>query len=111
MELLPSELRENLPKLYSQENEDDPTAHAKFFFPAGNWTWFVTEGEQKENDFLFFGFVIGFVGEWGYFSLKELEEVEVKGLKIERDLYFKPELFSVCLAKWKAERGNIEIGF
>lgn len=111
MELLPGELRGTLPKLYTQENEEDPIAHAKFFFPAGNWTWFVTEGEQKENDFLFFGYVIGFVGEWGYFSLKELEEVEVKGLKIERDLYFKPDRFSVCLAKWKAERGNIEIDF
>ncbi len=105
MELLPEELKKQLPKLYEQEGIDDPKVFIKFFFPAGNWTWFVTEGAQKDDDFLFFGFVIGFVGEWGYFSLRELEEVFVHCLTVERDLYFKPNTFSICLKKWKAERG------
>ncbi len=104
MELLPEDLRETLPKIYSQEKQDDPFVYAKFFFPAGIWTWFVTEGEQEDEDFLLFGYVIGSVGEWGYFSLRELEEVSVKGLSIERDLYFKPDNFSICLANWKKER-------
>lgn len=104
MELLPTDLREKLPKLYAQEGNQDPFVYLKFFFPAGSWTWFVTEGEQKGDDFLFFGYVIGFEAEWGYFSLNELEEVEVKNLKIERDLYFKPAPFSVCLKNWKRER-------
>lgn len=105
MELLPEDLRKTLPKIYAQENRDDPFVYAKFFFPAGNWTWFVTEGEREGDDFLFFGYVIGFVGEWGYFSLRELEEVRIKGLSVERDLYFKSDKFSACLANWKKERG------
>ncbi len=105
MELLPEELKKQLPKLYEQEETRDPKVFIKFFFPAGNWTWFVTEGEPEGADFMFFGYVIGFEKEWGYFSLRELEEVEVYGLKVERDLYFKPDSFSICLKKWKAERG------
>jgi hypothetical protein len=105
MELLPENLKDQLPKLYEQGEVEDKFVYAKFFFPAGNWTWFVTEGSAEGNDFLFFGYVIGFEGEWGYFSLRELEEVEVKGLTVERDLYFTPDKFSICLAKWKAERG------
>lgn len=39
----------------------------------------------------FFGLVDGFEKELGYFSLSELESVKGPlGLKIERDLYFKP---------------------
>jgi hypothetical protein len=47
MELLPTELREELPKLYAQEKTEDPLVYLKFFFPAGHWTWFVTEGEAR----------------------------------------------------------------
>ena len=92
MQLLTDELRAQLTKHYAQEGNKDPTVYAKFFTPDSNWTWYVTEGEPTENDFVFFGYVIGFVGEWGYFSLNELESVRVPpfNLPIERDLYFKP---------------------
>ncbi len=94
MELLSKALRQQLPPLYAQEHASDPIVYAKFFTPSSNWTWYVTEGsaqydldnpEQGEGDFLFFGFVIGFEKEWGYFSLKELDSV--RGLPIEQDLY------------------------
>lgn len=104
MELLPPELQENLPKLYSQEKSDDPIVYLKFFFPAADWTWFVTEGEAEDDDFTFFGCVIGFEREWGYFSLRELEEINVHSLTVERDPNFRREKFSVCLAGWKKER-------
>ena len=40
-------------------------------------------------DFLFFGLVIGFEKELGYFSLAELESARgPMGLAIERDLHF-----------------------
>lgn len=74
MELLPPELRAELPPLYAQEGNEDPKVYAKFFFPAGRWTWFVTEGEQKGDDFIFFGYTIGDFEEWGYFSLNELQK-------------------------------------
>lgn len=65
---------------------------------------------KLEKIFCFFGYVIGFEGEWGYFSLKELTNVMVRGLTIERDLDFEMNNFSVCLKNWKAERGIKQIG-
>ncbi len=106
MELLPVELRNQLPGLYEQDEAEDKIVYIKYFFPAGNWTWFVTEGEDRGSDFLFFGYVIGLEKEWGYFTLKQLEEINWRGLKVERDLYFKQQEFSCCLRRWKRERGG-----
>ena len=96
MKLLTAELRAQIPPLYSQEllKLEEKTVYVKFFFPAGNWTWFVTEGQEVDGDFQMFGFVVGFEKEWGYFSLKELEGININGLTIERDLYFQPGKFS-----------------
>lgn len=104
-ELLPAELRERLPRLYSQESNADPTVHLKFFTPDSNWTWFATEGETRDDDFLFFDYVCGFEEEWGYFVLSELSEARGPlGLPIERDLYFKPGPFSEVIQRYRAER-------
>ena len=95
MELLPAELRKALPPLYAQENQKDPVVHLKLFTPDSNWTWYVTEGSEKEGDFIFFGYVVGFEKEWGYFALSELEAARGPlGLAVERDLYFTPAPFS-----------------
>jgi hypothetical protein len=95
MQLLTAELRAVLPKLYAQQDADDPIVHAKFFTPDSSWTWYVTEGQEEEGDFLFFGYVVGLESEWGYFLLSELESVRGPlRLPIERDLYFEPGLFS-----------------
>ena len=90
MKLLTDELRARLPALYSQEAEADPIVYAKFFLPGTGWTWYVTEGSPEEDDFLFFGFVVGLESEFGYFLLSELEEVRTPlGLAVERDLSFR----------------------
>lgn len=94
--LLIEELQNALPKLREQAGVEDPIVYAKFFFPASGWTWYVTEGELKGDDFLFYGYVIGFESEWGYFSLRELEEIKVSGFQIERDVFFEPAPFSKC---------------
>jgi len=92
MELLTEELKKLLPPLYAQEGNSEPMVHAKFFTPWTSWTWFVTEGSQQEDDFIFFGYVIGYEPEWGYFSLNELESIRgPAGLTIERDLHFTPK--------------------
>lgn len=96
--LLPDDLRNSFPQLNSQRGLKDPIVYAKFFFPTSNWTWLVTEGQSEGDDFTFFGYVIGFEAEWGYFTLKELEEVNVNGLVIERDDYFEPRKLSTCLS-------------
>jgi Protein of unknown function (DUF2958) len=107
MELLPAGLRASLPALYSQEGNPDPRVHLKFFTPDSNWTWFVTEGQPQEDDFLFFGFVCGFEEEWGYFVLSELAGVPRRGrMPIERDLYFQPGPFTEVIARYRKERGQ-----
>ena len=99
MELLTEELKKQLPPLYSQENEADPTVICKFFDPCGSFTWYAYE---FDGDDLFFGKVYSNLcpeGELGYFSLKELESVRgALGLGIERDLYFTPKKLNECKA-------------
>ena len=56
------ELAESLEKypLYSQEGKkEDAVVVAKFFFPATALTWYVTEGKKEDDDYLFFGLVVG----------------------------------------------------
>ena len=82
-----NELREKLPPLYSQEHEEDPLVICKFFTPDSNWTWYVLEFDGED---LFFGWVVGFEKELGYFSLSELEQARGPlGFSIERDIHFR----------------------
>ena len=88
MELLPQEIRSELPELYANE-EIGLAAQAlvKFFTPDSSWSWYCSEFDGED---ICFGLVIGFVAEYGYFSLSELESVRGPlGLPIERDEHFK----------------------
>ena len=81
--------------------------HVKFFTPDSKWTWFATEGEPQDDDFLFFGFVCGMEEEWGYFVLSELRNATGPlRLPIERDLHFTPGPFSAVIKRYRAERGE-----
>ena len=96
MKLLTKEIEAKLPKLYSQEENPDPTVIVKFFDPSGSWTWYATEGSRHHSgDFLFFGLVDGHKKELGYFSPHELESFKGRfGLGIERDVHFDPQPLS-----------------
>lgn len=92
IELLPNEIREHLPLLYSQEEVEDPLVICKFFTPDSFWTWYALEFDGKD---LFFGWVVGFEHELGYFRLSELTTARGPlGLPIERDLHFAPTRLS-----------------
>jgi len=92
VELLTDELRKMLPPLYSQEHEEDPLVICKFFTPDSNWTWYAFEFDGED---LFFGWVVGFEKELGYFQLSELAEARGPlGLPIERDHHFSPTKLS-----------------
>lgn len=72
----------------------DSQVLVKFFNPYGAGTWLITEAEKQEDgDWLMFGYCHIFEWEWGYVSLRELEEtrVNVWGMKmpLERDMYSK----------------------
>jgi hypothetical protein len=95
LELLPAELRSAIASRFpigSQEGRgEDAVVLVKFFFPAGRYTFFVTEGEPVDDDFHVFGYCISPFGpdcdEWGYAALSELSGVVVRGLSMERDLH------------------------
>jgi Protein of unknown function (DUF2958) len=88
MTLLTDEIKHQLPPLYSTEQTPDPTAWVKFFTPDASWTWYATEFDGEDT---FFGLVQGQDEELGYFSLSELQTLQGPfGLRIERDISFKP---------------------
>jgi Protein of unknown function (DUF2958) len=105
MKLLTEELKQQLPPLYSQENVKDPMVICKFFHPLSSLTWYAIEGspvdengyydtEKEKVDFLFFGWIHSDQSELVYFSLNEMEAINVGGLGIERDLHFTPKPLS-----------------
>lgn len=90
--LMPDSIRKQLPKLYSTEKEliGDKIAYARYFFPMGAYTAYLLEYDPKSR--IGFGAVtMGYGWELGNMSLDEMEGVKVRGLGIERDLYFSPK--------------------
>ena len=102
--LLTQTLRDNLPALYSQENNPDPKVIVKFFSPWSGWTWYAYEFDGED---LFFGLVDGFEVELGYFSLSELETVTVlNGVPaVERDCYWSAKPISMVRQEIQARLG------
>ncbi len=91
MKLLTKEIQKKLPAIYATEKVElsEKQIICKFFNPCGAGTWYVIEGAQEENDFIFWGLVDLHEKEFGYFSLAELESIRLPyGLKIERVLHF-----------------------
>lgn len=88
MKLLTKTIRNAFPEWESTDGKPPEVIKiiAKFFDPCGSWTWYATEFDGEDT---FFGMVHGWEKELGYFSLKELSEIERPfGLGIERDLYY-----------------------
>ena len=91
MKLLTEGIKKKLPKIYETESTPlkEKDVVCKFFNPIGARTWYVIEGQQEDDDFLFWGLVDLHEQEFGNFSLKELESTKLPfGLKIERDIHF-----------------------
>jgi hypothetical protein len=91
MKLLTKEIINKLPKLYSHDGKDPKEVPiiVKFFHPMSSYTFYVTEGEKQEDgDWLFFGLASNMEKELGYVTLNELESCNVRGLNMERDMYF-----------------------
>ncbi len=93
MKLITKALEKVLAKypLYSQDGKGkEAVVIAKFFMPGSCFTWYVTEAEKLTNgDYEFFGYVDGLEGEFGYFTLSQLQSLRGRwGLRVERDMYF-----------------------
>jgi hypothetical protein len=100
VDLFPIELRKTLPPLNAQEGDRDPIVYIKFLTRNSGWAWYVTEGCSEDDDFIFFGFVVGEEMEWGQFTLSELTEaLGPFGYLVERDADFKPARLSEALKR------------
>lgn len=88
--LLDTETRRRLPPLYSTEKQgENAVAQGKFFTPDAGWSWYPTEFDGRDS---FFGLVVGFETELGYFSLSELQSIRGPlSLPVERDKHFAPK--------------------
>ncbi len=94
MPLLSDKDIEQLPALYSTENDKDPLCRIKLFTPDSSFTWFIIEIDDKDK-VTCFGYVQGLESELGYFNLEEIEAVRGPlGLKVERDTSFTPTRLS-----------------
>jgi hypothetical protein len=91
-QLLPDDLRNQLPGINAARGERDPMVWAKFFYPDFEWTWCAIEFDGEDT---FYGLVNGVELEFGSFSLSELLETRgTLGFEIERDLSFTPKRVS-----------------
>jgi len=86
-----AELLRRVPRLRTTKHiaAKEKVIHLHFFFGACDW--YVAEYDGED---LFFGFAVlndDFVNaEWGYFTFSELQDINIYGLKIDCDLYWKP---------------------
>jgi hypothetical protein len=95
MDLYPSVVREALARFPFGSQKflgDQAKVVVKYFFPAGCYTFYVTEGENDSGDVRMFGYCISSLGddcdEWSYVMLSELQSLRVRGLTMERDRHF-----------------------
>lgn len=77
-----------IPDLYETESKGikNKVLLIRFYAEFTNWSWYVVEYDPENN--IAFGYVEGFEKEWGYFSIEELMENNVK-----RDEKFEPMRF------------------
>ena len=61
----------DIPKLYAQDESDDPTVYAVLGCVFNRWRWYVTELDKDEHQA--FGVVIGHEREFGHFCIEELD--------------------------------------
>ena len=97
--LIPQNLINTIPELYDTQDLKDPICQIKLFLADSSFTWYIIELDRADLNTCY-GFVDGLERELGYFSLDELESVRgLFGLKVERDLSFKPTRLSKVKGK------------
>ena len=79
-----------IPRLYETEHTplQEKLIHLHFFI--GGCDWYIAE---FDGDDIFWGFAIlggdYLNAEWGYISMSELKEINVHGVEVDFDLYWK----------------------
>lgn len=89
--MMTKEILDKVPRLYEQDGKgDDAIIYAHYFSCWSNWDWYMLEYDPDTGEA--FGIVKGFETEYGYFSLREFEELNRgRGIEVvERDIYWEP---------------------
>lgn len=74
--------------LYSQDGKGNEAVCVAVFY-IGRIRWYVLEGQQEGDDFVFFAVVCGMCEtEYGYVSANELASIEIDGAKFGMDCKF-----------------------
>ena len=83
-----------IPRLYETEKIGSKNKIIHLHFFIGSCDWYVAEFDGEE---LFFGYANlndAQNAEWGYFSLRELDDINLDGLEVDNDLLWQPVKFS-----------------
>lgn len=78
-----------IPKLY--ETEDVKLKDKKIYlhFFLGSCDWFIAEFDGKDTFFGYANLGNPDFAEWGYISFRELKELNVKGMEVDNDKFWK----------------------
>ena len=92
-QLMTREIAEGLPGLYEQDGAKDPVVYVHYFSCVSGWGWWLLEFDGTDEAF---GLVEGYDDELGYFSLKEMAELNrsMGFVVVERDEHFSPKPLS-----------------
>ena len=92
-ELMTREIAEGLPRLYEQDGAEDPTVYVHYFSCVNGWDWWLLEFDGTDEAF---GLAEGYDDELGYFSIKEMAELnrQMGFAAVERDEHFSPKPLS-----------------
>jgi hypothetical protein len=90
-QLLPEELRANIPQLGEPEDEQDPMVWVKLSSEALGTTWYILAVQWLDMDAIFYGYVVGWDEALTHFNRSDLELLEAQeGITIECDSLFTP---------------------
>lgn len=111
MELLPSELRAQIPRLGETTGEADPIVWARLFNPLSGWRWYVIELLELETDAIYYVYEVGWDEALTYFNLSDfdLHAVEV-GEPNQRDTGFVPCRLSEVKARERGVKMKFPLG-
>jgi hypothetical protein len=88
MELLPIEIRNEMPGINRSMLDDETLVWARLYCPWNNWCWYVTESDGGDVVTAWFHW---FQQRWGCFHLSDIDAIRGPGGRcVERDMGFTP---------------------
>jgi hypothetical protein len=96
MSLLTKEIKAYLPRLGTMQEAPDPILWCKFVDPAHQRAWYAVEGELQGAEWRFWGYCLGAVAEFGYFTVPETRPARSGKQKGKTSLLVREKQFKPC---------------